>query len=372
MKPSILKSCTLVLCLAILPSIASAKPTKLTYTSQAALTHPGHLTLTQPWGDLMEERSGGNLEILWFSPGTLIPSPEIMKSVHKGVVGFTLTPLATYTSMFPAATVMDLPFLYQSSRTASLASALLFEQNEQVQENFKDWKVLAYGGSASNQLVSVRKPIKTLEDLKGLKVATNSYSAVLSLTALGAIPVVVSTNDIYLTLQRGMADALLLPIPAIASTKVTEFAKYITICNFGSSSLGMVMSKKTFNTLPKNVQEEIDKLSTMAMTARLGAITDANDAEYKVWLKENHNVEFYILPENERERWREAVQPAYEDWFERSAKLGVENPEELLKQAQTILDSYEDPIQEIKNILLENKEALGSIYPTEEVLNLPY
>jgi len=62
----------------------------------------------------------------------------------------------------------------------------------------------------------------------------------------------------------------------------------------------------------------------------------------------------------------------YEDWFERAKKQGVENPEELLKHAQTILDSYADPVQEVKNILLENKEALGSIYPTETVLNLPY
>ena len=168
-----------------------------------------------------------------------------------------------------------------------------------------------------------------------------------------------------------MADALLLPIPAVVSTKVTEFAKYVTICNLASSSLGMVMSKETFNALPKDIQEEINKLSTILMSVRLGAVTDDNDATYKLWLKENHDVEFYTLPEKERERWKVAIQPVYEDWFKRAKKQGVENPEALLQQAQTILDSYEDPIEEVRNIIRENKEVLGSSYPSEAVLNLP-
>ena len=78
----------------------------------------------------MEERSNGDLKIVYFSPGTLVPSPEIMKATRKGVVGFTLTPLSTYVSMFPAATVMDLPFLYPNARESSLAATLLLEQNQ--------------------------------------------------------------------------------------------------------------------------------------------------------------------------------------------------------------------------------------------------
>lgn len=372
MKLSILKSCTLILCLAILPGILHAKPAELTYSSQLMTTHPAIAELVVPWGDLMEERSNGNLEITYFNPNTLVPSHELIKAAHKGVVSITLVPLAMATSMFPAATVMDLPFLFSNSRESSLAAALLLEQNQQVQKDFEDWKVLSSSTSANREIVSVRKPIRTLEDLKGLKIASNSAQTAATITALGAVPVIVPINDMYLTLQRGMADAAILPIPGMAATKVTEFAKYITICNFDNASQGFFMSKETFNSLPKDVQNVLDGISPTVNSARSGVFTDALSQQYLDLIMKNHDVEIYTLPTEERERWKVAVQPMYEDWFERAKKQGVEDPEALLEQLKTILDPYEDPIQEVKNILLENKESLGPIYPPEEFLNLPY
>ena len=77
--------------------------------------------------------------------------------------------------------------------------------------------------------MSRAKPIRTLEDLKGMRIRTPSAAQSAQLEALGAIPIDMPANQIYNNLDRGVIDASMIPMSAALDFKLIEVAKYFTI-----------------------------------------------------------------------------------------------------------------------------------------------
>jgi len=61
--------------------------------------------------------------------------------------------------------------------------------------------------------------------------------------------------------------------------------------------------------MPESVQDALDSIDPIARSTRSGFFTDALNQQYLDWITENHDVEVYTLPTEERERWREAYSP---------------------------------------------------------------
>ena len=94
---------------------------------------------------------------------------------------------------------------------------------------------------------------------------------------MGASPVGLPANDIYTSLQRGVVDGLSFPWEAVKTFKIDEVAKYHTNIPFYSSALMVTMNQGTYDKLPDDLQQVIDKNSGMALAKKVGEVFDKYD-----------------------------------------------------------------------------------------------
>jgi tripartite ATP-independent transporter DctP family solute receptor len=108
-----------------------------------------------------------------------------------------------------------------------------------------------------------RKPIRTAEDLKGLKMRVPEWPIYMAgWKALGTNTVVVTWGELYLALSQGVADAMTAGFEFIYPGKFHEVAKYITRTNHAFGVRGAILGTKTRDKLPKDI---MDVLKTAAV-----------------------------------------------------------------------------------------------------------
>ena len=146
--------------------------------------------------------------------------PDLYRQVVQGISDITFT-LPGYTSGdFPMMALTELPGTAESAEDGTRKIWKLFDKY--LARDFKDTKVLMLWNSNSASLMSRAKPIRTLEDLKGMRIRTPSAAQSAQLEALGAIPIDMPANQIYNNLDRGVIDASMIPMSAALDFKLIE------------------------------------------------------------------------------------------------------------------------------------------------------
>ncbi len=213
--------------------------------------HPMDRLFMRPWTKKVKKMSGGSLHIKIYPGGKLGKGPRAQyKRAVDGVADLTFG-LQGYTSkIFKRTTMVELPALANNS--GELVRKFWKVYREHISSEYKRVKVLAIWVGEAPIFMTRNKPIKTLGDLKGLKIRTPSANQSRWLKALGATPVSFPVTQMYRALETGRVDALLVPPSVIRSFKIGEVAKYFTTgleAAFGRSPFFLVMNKESWKGL---------------------------------------------------------------------------------------------------------------------------
>jgi TRAP-type C4-dicarboxylate transport system substrate-binding protein len=170
--------------------------------------------------------------------------------------------------------------------------------------------------------MSKNKPIRRLEDLRGLKIRTPSAAQSAQLSALGATPIDMPANQIYNNLDRGVVDAAMIPMSAAIDFKLIEVARYFTIeAPLGRSNFLVAMNRARYERLPANLRKLIDATTGLELSLQ-GARTydEQNDAGVAAARKER---EIITLDAAERKRWLDAFKPHINERVGEGEKAGL-------------------------------------------------
>ena len=151
-------------------------------------------------------------------------------------------------------------------------------------------------------ILHTKKPVNTLDDLKGMKIRCTGMAAKI-VTALGGVPVAMPMGETYDALSRGVVDGSMAPQESLQGWKWGEVVKY-TIENFGSSySTGffVVMNKEKWNSLPPDVQKIIEKVNE-EWIEKTGKVWDEIDKEGREFTLSRGN-QIIALSKEEDEKW---------------------------------------------------------------------
>ena len=128
-----------------------------------------HSKVFVPWAEKIAEESNGRINIEIYPTMQLGGKPpHLYDQVRKGVVDMSWTVGGYTPGRFPKATVFELPFMVTDARSVSMALQEYMET--EIADEFEDVHVLALHAHARGVLHSRETQIKTMEDLKGLKV----------------------------------------------------------------------------------------------------------------------------------------------------------------------------------------------------------
>ena len=147
-----------------------------------------------------------------------------------------------------------------------------------------------------------------------------------------------------MSLERGLTDAGILGWNGIHwEFRWSEVTKYRTIFPRGIWSTHMVcaMNQDAWNSLPSEVQKIFEETTGLEQSRKAGEAFDIGDRENLQKImdfdKEKGNPPVYQLPDAERERWRQALRPLYEEWIAENEAMGLPARElfkDLLKAAE--------------------------------------
>src|SRR4030042_187817 len=184
---TLLGSICLVLIL-VAPSLAQV--IKLTLADQNAQMGWGPVHALQPWVKKVEEATKGKVKIDVYYSQTLAKGPRIWNAVKTGVADMGWCFHGYWPDMTPLADVITLPSLpIKSAEKGSEVLWKLYEKYPSIQNHFKDVHVLMLWTSHPYILITTKKQIKTLEDIKGLKIRVTGGPPTEQMRGLGGVPV---------------------------------------------------------------------------------------------------------------------------------------------------------------------------------------
>ncbi len=328
------RSVLFILCLSVLlmsagVARAAEKTWDLAFTAAYNDKHPTTINVYFPWIETIKKETGGRVNIQFYNTGTICPEPEIFTSTESGVVAIGGTGQSRTPGKFPYAEVLDLPLLTSNAEAGSLLSWAGYQQFPALQNEEKGVKVLWQWASAPFVLHTT-KPVKKLEDLKGMKLIGWYPSIMDVIRALGASPIQVATIDTYMSLQRGMADGVLCPLAPVRSLKIEEAAKYTTLCNLMVTNFVMGMNWDVWKSLPPDIQAVFEKNSGEKMARWSGkSLDDGARADRELMTKKGHT--FIELDDKEMDRWRTATAPIHEAWIKKMEGKGLKEARPMLE-----------------------------------------
>ncbi|HWP25735.1 MAG TPA: TRAP transporter substrate-binding protein [Xanthobacteraceae bacterium] len=263
-------------------------------------THSIWVDPLTPWTKEVEKRSGGKMVVRMFPSMQLGGKPpELYRQMVQGIADIVFT-LPGYTAGdFPMMSLTELP---GTATDAEDGTRKLWKNMEFFKEEFRDAKVLMLWNSDTAGIMSRAKPVRTMEDLKGMRIRTPSRAQSAQLTALGATPIDMPVTQIYNALERGVIDATMIPLSAMLDFKLIEVVKYLTVnAPLGRSPFLVAMQRKRYESLPSELRKIIDDTTGLEMSL---AGARSYDKKNKLALETaKKDREVILLAPAEAQRW---------------------------------------------------------------------
>ncbi|MFC1820138.1 TRAP transporter substrate-binding protein [Thermodesulfobacteriota bacterium] len=210
---------------------------------------------TVAWVDKIEKETNGRVKIQVFWGATLINPREGWEQIRSGLADIGHSVPSYMRVGFNIARGM-MGFIY-GVPTLDMADRIYTELRSkfpEIDKEFETLKVLAYSTASPYHLVT-RKPVRKLEDLRGLslKAAPLFIPALKELGAEGSFIPMVET---YIALEKGIVDGMFASYEAIKAFKFNEVAKYCTSMNIVTMPCASKeMNLNTWKRLPRDVQK---------------------------------------------------------------------------------------------------------------------
>lgn len=256
-----------IICLCILFVIGSTATSyakdviKLSLNLAIPPTHQRWVKAIKPWIAEIERRSEGKVKILPYFAQSLSKQSDIYNSIKVGIADIGEAPLDRKPGLFP---VIENLFGLTTPSIVVKDGTLMFneilEKIPQARNDLKGVKVLFVHLSAPAIIGTSVVPIKKLDDLKGLKMM--SYGLLSKIVKkLGAAPIGMPIPDVYMAMQKGVLDASLTTYTLLTDRKFGRVIHHVTPVTLGYSPFGMVMNKKVWKKLPKDVQTVFNEVN---------------------------------------------------------------------------------------------------------------
>ncbi|MCL6477574.1 MAG: TRAP transporter substrate-binding protein [Peptococcaceae bacterium] len=330
---------------------ADAPAEKKVYELTFGVAHPMEVPMMSEintaWKNWIEKESGGRIKITFYPAEQAAKASDLFDAARDGIVDIGCQMYMTAPGRFPLSEVTMLPFLFDSpgAIAASLTAHDLYKKFPEIQNEYKGVKVLGFHATALNQIHTVKKQVKTLEDLKGLLLNSAGTYGVATIESLGATAEMLAPSEKYDALAKGVVVGNASEWEGQFSWKLFEHTNYSTQADLFTYTFVHVMNLNTWNSLPPDLQALFSEERCIDQSIALAYVFDRDDAKYKQQLDEVYKKRgypgVYVLPAEERERWKKAAQPVYDRWLiDASAKVGEEKAKEILNAAREIAKQY--------------------------------
>ena len=279
------------------------------------------VTWAQEGFDRFNARTNGAYELKMFPGGELGPFPESLDAIRTGAIEAGMIPLAAFAGTVPEFGLVELPFLFNNGEANGAAMAGIQPIWDELSSAKANQRTLGCIGVGTTNFFSAKKPLKTLDDIKGTIIGVDAPPVAGLIQALGGSGIVVDFTEDYSNLQKGVIDAKTNAPQYILIAKLYEVAKYYTVFHGVGSLYAFTINSDVYNKMPADVQAALaEELSATAKTITDNYINKFYELQPEL---ETLGVEYYFLPAAERDKWKALAYPGTLDALAKAGDVGA-------------------------------------------------
>jgi len=316
--------CVLLLVSTILVSACAApvstETIKLTYSCFFPPTHLNAI-LAENFCQEIATRTNGQVEITFFPGGTLTPAPQVYDGVVNGLSDIGMSVLAYSMGRFPASELVDMPHAYPNGWVATKVANDFYNKFEP--KEFDDTHVLYFHAHGPSVLFTTKKPVRALDDLKGLVIRSTGIGAKI-MESLGAKGHGASQGEAYEMMSKGVVDGSYTPREVLKGWKQAEVVNYVTGCYDVGSTANMfvVINEGKWDILPDNIKKVFSQVSEewVEKHGKVWTYYDKAGIDYFLSLEGREIIE---LPKEEMAKWVQATSPLIDTYIREKTAINL-------------------------------------------------
>ena len=299
--------------------------------------------LLGPWCEKIAKESANRLKCQIYPAMQLGGTPpQLFDQAKDGVADIIWTVPTYQAGRFLKSEVFELPFMTKTAEGSSRAFWEYMQKNSL--EEFKGTKILMAHVHDGAELHFAGKQVKTLEDLKGLKIRAPTRIGTRMLTALGATPIQMPAPQVPESIAKGVVDGASLPWEVVPGLKVNEVTKFHTETGPGQRKMSntifvVAMNEAKYNSLPPDLKKVIDANSGAEASVWAGKVWDSTIVPGRKSAPDRGNTVTVLSPA-ETQRWEKATESVAQDWIKDVAAKGGDGSK-LLDAAKALLNQYD-------------------------------
>lgn len=302
-------------------SIVSRPASAQSFTFRAAHyfkeDHPWNKALVF-FAKRVDEESKGRIKIDIFNGGLLGSEAQTLQFVKDGSLDLVISDPSAGAPFAKELDFFALPFLFRNY--AHWQAALDGEPGKayaQLIEGKTGLKIIGYWGGSTRNVLSTKKPINSIDDLKGFRLRLiSSPLKVNAWKAVGTVPTPIAFMETYLAMKSGVVDGMENESVAVREMKFYEPAPFIARTEHEFTVRPLFISKKTFDKLPADLQQIVVKCAQEATVLERSTEVEAN-VSAEAEMQGKLGVKFNVI---DKEPFKAATKPVIAD-FAKSMEL---------------------------------------------------
>lgn len=269
-------------------------------------------TLLEEFCRELERRTDARVKVDFFPGGSLIAPVATFDGVVSGIADIGYSHVYYTPGRMGVMEAIGLPLGYPSAWVSSQVMNDFYQQFKP--KEFERVRVLWMNTSPPSAIATSKKPVRKMDDLKGLTIRAPGRAGAV-IRALGGTPAPTPMPEVYDAISKGVLDGEASNFETLRTFRFAEVVKFSTsiwqITN--PFPFYLVMNRDTYAKLPADIKIIFDNLVAeyKEQYILMWNAVDFAGKDYGV----EKGVEFIELPRDEVARWRTAVEPVIEDYI---------------------------------------------------------
>ena len=303
-----------------------------------------HEKFLAPWARKVEADSGGRIRIDLFPSMQLGGAPaHLFDQARDGVADIVWAVPSATPGRFPKSEAFELPFVL-SHRALVNSKALEDFAAANLQDEFREFHPLCFS-CRDHGVLHTARAIKSIGDLKGLRLHVPNRLAAESVRALGAQGVSVPTPQVPMAISARAIDGCLDPWDAVPGLRLNDSLKNHT--DFAEQALSsatfvLAMNRQAYDRLPRDLKTVIDNNAGQPAAGMAGAMWDL-EAKAVAGAARDRGEPVVVISGEEMAPWRKATEPVIAAWHKQMKERKLDG-DKLLADVHALLAKYaEEP-----------------------------
>jgi TRAP-type transport system periplasmic protein len=275
--------------------------------------HPMDRGIMTPLAEQVAAESKGALNIKVYPAGELGAGPN--QQYRRAVTGIAdiAFNLPQYTpAQFKRSVLLHVPGLFADPENATRN---IWKNIDALADDFSEVKLLAFWTNNPSIMFTRSKPIRSLEDMRGLKIRIPDPVSAEIVKAWGGIPVSLPATETYNAMSTGIVDGVMIDPSAVGSYKLHEVTKYVTLNTPGAlSTFTLIMNREAWNRLPDDQKALVDRLTGEQLSVRAAKAFQGAGNKGLETLK-SASVEMISLEPAQVEKFRAAMKTPLDEFL---------------------------------------------------------